>query len=225
MLWVSAMRKRLLPVLAVVFAALMSVAAFVPYANAGQAVAASPGSAAERFVQQNIDRGYAILRDPKITEAQRQSTFREFALGIMDARRIGLFTLGRYANGAPKADIDAFVDAFADFTAAVYESRLLRYRDQLLTVVGSQVRAEDDVVVNCTATDPNRPDRPPLKVAFRIRKEADAKLTVTDMNIEGIWQTLSHRADFTSFLQQHGGRLSDLVNDLKQQTKSIYAST
>jgi phospholipid transport system substrate-binding protein len=218
------LKSRPMPVLALAFAMLMAIASPVLFAPPAGAATAPAGTAAERFVQQNIDRGYAILRDAKITEMMRQDMFREFALGIMDERRIGVFTLGRYANGASKTDLDAFVAAFADFTAAVYETRLMKYKNHVLAVTGSQARADDDVIVNCTATDPTRSDRPPFKVAFRVRKEGDGSLTVTDMNIEGIWQTLTHRADFTAFLQQHGGRLADLIGDLKQQTRTIYAS-
>lgn len=180
---------------------------------------------AEAFVQRSIDRGYVILKDTKITEAQRQAQFHDFLLGLMDARRIGMFTLGQYANSASKTEIEAFVPAFADFTAAVYETRLIKYKEQLLKVIGSTARADDDVVVNCNVTDPAQPNAPPYKVAFRVRRSAEGKFIVTDMNIEGIWQTLSQRADFTGFLQQHGGRLGDLVNDLNRQTKLLYASS
>jgi phospholipid transport system substrate-binding protein len=191
-------------------------------APAAQRTAANPS---EAFVQQSIDRGYQILKDAKISEDQRRMQFHDFLLGLMDARRIGMFTLGQYANGAPKADIDAFIAAFADYTAAVYETRLNKYKNQVLKVIGSAARAADDVVVNCNVTDPARPTDPPYKVSFRIRKNGpDGKFIVTDMNIEGIWQTLSQRADFTGFLQQHGGRLSDLVADLKRQTQTLYAS-
>ncbi len=224
MLGIAAMRKNFFPVIAAVFAALLIGLIPVVSAPPAHAAAAAAGTAPEKYVQESIDRGYAILRDTKVTEPQRQEKFREFAHSIMDAQRIGLFTLGRFTNGASKADIDAFVLAFADFTAAVYETRLMKYKDYTLSVTGSQARAEDDVIVNCSATDPKNPDKPPFKVAFRIRKTSDGKFTVTDMNIEGIWQTLTHRADFTSFLQQRGGRISDLVNDLKRQTQTLYAS-
>lgn len=179
---------------------------------------------AQAFVEQNIEKGYQILRDTKATKAQREATFHDFLLGLMDARRIGMFTLGQYANSASKADIEAFVAAFTDYTAAVYETRLNKYKDQVLKVTGTQSRAADDVVVSCDVTDPKAPNDPPYKVSFRIRKGADGRFIVTDMNIEGIWQTLSQRADFTGFLQQHGGRLTDLTTDLKRQTTTLYAN-
>ncbi len=182
-----------------------------------------PTSPAEVFAQQNIDKGYSILNS-KAAPAQRHMQFRDFMLGLIDGRRLGLFTLGQFANSASKADIDAFIAAFADYTVAVYETRLDKYKGQILKVTGSSARAADDVVVNCEATDPAHPSDPSTKVAFRIRKGADGKFIVTDLNIEGIWQTISQRADFTGFLQQHGGRVSDLTNDLKRQTQSLYAS-
>jgi phospholipid transport system substrate-binding protein len=67
------------------------------------------------------------------------------------------------------------------------------------------------VVVNCEATDRAHPNNAPYKVAFRIRKASDGRFVITDLNLEGVWQTLSQRADFTGFLQQHGGKLQELT--------------
>lgn len=193
-------------------------------APAARATSQTPANPAEGFVQQNIDKGYEILNAKGVTEDQRRKQFHDFMIGIMDARRIGLFTLGQYANGASKGDVDAFIATFADYTVAVYETRLSKYKDQLLRVTGSVARAADDVVVNCDATDPAHPNDPPYKVSFRVRKGAEGRYIVTDLNIEGIWQTLSQRADFTGFLQQHGGRVGDLITDLKRQIQVLYAN-
>jgi len=208
-----------------IFGFMVAPSALAAPAPASRAVAqAAPASPAEGFVQQNIDKGYQILNANGITENQRRSQFHDFMIAIMDARRIGMFTLGQYANGVSKADLDAFLATFADYTVAVYETRLNKYKDQVLKVTGSAARAADDVVVNCDATDPAHPNDPPYKVAFRIRKGSDGKFIITDLNIEGIWQTLSQRADFTGFLQQHGGRIGDLTTDLKRQIQVLYAN-
>ena len=177
-------------------------------------------NSAEAFVQQNIDKGYSIL-NAKLSESDRSRQFRIFLAGFMDARRIGIFTLGQYANSSSKADIDAFIAAFTDYTAAVYERRLNKYKDQILKVTGSSARAADDVVVNCEATDPAHPNNPPYKVAVRIRKAADGRFILTDLNVEGVWQSISQRAEFTAFLQQHGGNNQELTNHLKQQTQQL----
>jgi phospholipid transport system substrate-binding protein len=184
---------------------------------------AAAASAAESFVQQNIDKGYAIL-NASLSDEQRRAQFRTFMLGLTDTRRIGLFTLGQYANGASKANLDAFNDAFIDYAVAVYESRLSKYKGQTLKVTGSSERAADDVVVNADVVNPNSSNGQPFKVGFRVRKTSDGRPIITDMQVEGVWLALSQRSDFTSFLQQHGGSLAALTENLHLQAQQIHAS-
>ena len=185
------------------------------------AAAASP---AETFVQQNIDKGYAIL-NASLSDDQRRAQFRTFMLGLTDTRRIGMFTLGQYANGASKADLDKFTDAFIDYAVAVYESRLSKYKGQTLKVTGSSERAADDIVVNADVVNPNSSNGQPFKVGFRVRKTSDGRPIITDMQVEGVWLALSQRSDFTGFLQQHGGSLAALTDNLHMQAQQIHASS
>ncbi len=185
------------------------------------AAAANP---AESFVQQNIDKGYAIL-NASLSDEQRRAQFRTFMLGLTDTRRIGMFTLGQYANGASKADLDKFTDAFIDYAVAVYESRLSKYKGQTLKVTGSSERAADDVVVNADVVNPNSSNGQPFKVGFRVRKTSDGRPIITDMQVEGVWLALSQRSDFTGFLQQHGGSLAALTENLHMQAQQIHASS
>jgi phospholipid transport system substrate-binding protein len=196
--------------------------AFGVMAGAPAAQAAAAANPAEAFVQENADKGYGILNNAKLSESDRHMQFRAFLLGLMDAQRIGIFTLGQYANSSSELDINAFIAAFAEYTVAIYQTRLDKYKDQTLKVTGSIPRAADDVVVNGNVTDPTHPDDPPDKIAFRIRKAADGRFVITDLNVEGIWQSLTQRADFTSFLQQHGGKLQELTTNLKRQTQQSF---
>ncbi len=189
--------------------------------SASELTAAPAGNPAEAFVQENIDKGYAILNSTTLSEEQRRAQFREFMLSLTDARRIGMFTLGQYANSASKDEIEAFIDAFSEFAVAVYESRLSKYKGQTLKVTGSVQRAADDVVVNTDVVDPGAPTAQPLKAAFRVRKTSDGRPIVTDIQVEGVWLSLSQRSDFTGFLQQHGGRVPDLTTDLQRQTQVL----
>lgn len=207
--WVATLIGPLVMLVAIIFAAPVTFAA-----------AASP---AETFVQQNIDKGYAIL-NASLSAEQRRAQFRTFMLNLTDTRRIGMFTLGQYANGASKADLDKFTDAFIDYAVAVYESRLSKYKGQTLKVTGSTERAADDVVVNADVINPNSSNGQPFKVGFRVRKTADGRPIITDMQVEGVWLALSQRSDFTGFLQQHGGSLAALTENLHMQAQQIHAS-
>jgi phospholipid transport system substrate-binding protein len=204
------------------FSALALLAIGFLAAPAAYAAAANP---AEAFVQQNIDKGYSILNNASLSNEQRRTQFRNFMLGLTDVKRIGMFTLGQYANGASKGDVDSFIDAFTDYAVAVYESRLSKYKGQTLKVTGSDQRSADDVVVNADVVNPSAPPNSPvIKAAFRVRKTADGKPIVTDMQVEGIWLALSQRSDFTGFLQQHGGNIPALTDNLKMQIQQLNAN-
>ena len=200
---------------------LAAIVAAIAMLSASELKAAPAGNPAEAFVQENVEKGYAILNSTTLSEEQRRAQFREFMLSLTDARRIGMFTLGQYANSASKEDIEAFISAFSEFAVAVYKSRLSKYKGQTLKVTGSLQRAADDVVVNTDVVDPGAPNAQPLKAAFRVRKTSDGRPIVTDIQVEGVWLSLSQRSDFTGFLQQHGGRLPDLITDLQRQTQVL----
>jgi phospholipid transport system substrate-binding protein len=183
--------------------------------------AAGSATSAESFVQQNIDRGYAILNDDSIPDPQRRMQFRQFMLSLTDPRRIGLFTLGPYVRGASKAEIDSFVDAFTDYAVAMYESRLGKYKGQTIKVTGSQERSPDDIIVFADVIDSNQRSAQPIKAAFRVRTAGSGNWIVTDMQVEGVWLALSERSDFTGFLAQHNGSIPALTTDLERQAKEI----
>jgi phospholipid transport system substrate-binding protein len=203
-----------------VFCAVVLALGFAASSPSAQAAAANP---AEAYVQQNIDRGYTILNNASLGDTQRRTQFRDFMLSLTDTKRIGMFTLGQYANSASKNDVDAFTNAFADYAVAVYESRLSKYKGQTLKVTGSTSRATDDTVVNADVVDPNAANAQPIKVGFRVRKTSDGRPIVTDINVEGVWLALSQRSDFTAFLQMNGGSVAALTDHLKMQTVQLRA--
>ena len=44
---------------------------------------------------------------------------------------------------------------------------------------------------------------------------------IIDMQVEGVWVAVTQRADFTSYLQQHGGSVPDLATYLERQARQI----
>src|SRR5258707_6000855 len=108
-----------------------------------------------------MGRGSLTLNNVALTADQRHSQFRNVMLSVIEIKRIGLFTLGQYANGASNADIDAFTNAFTDYAVVVYESRLRKYKGLTLTVTGSIQRATDDVVVDAHVVNLNTASNAP----------------------------------------------------------------
>lgn len=188
------------------------------------AVVAGPvsQSAAEAFVQEKIDDAYAVLGNPSLSPAERNVRFRSFILSLMDTGQIGRFTLGRYANSASPAAVATFETAFADYAVAVYESRLSEFKDLKIRVTGSAVLGQNETVVAASASGPGLPNPAnPVRIGFRLRINSNGRLIVTDMDVEGIWLALWERADFTSFLQQHGGDVAELARHLRREAAQM----
>ena len=189
------------------------------------AMFAAPGAratpATEIFIQLNVDKGYMILNSTSLSDAERREQFRALLLGLAASRRIALFTLGPYATDAAPADVDAFVEAFTNYSVAVYENRLDRYKGETLKVIGSSDRAADDSVVQTELVSPNPSNGPPIKIAFRVRRGENGAQAVTDMQIEGVSLAMTQRDDFTAYLQQHNGSLPELAKRLRAQSDKL----
>lgn len=211
------MRTRFGPGIGRLFIAILATL-FVAMPILAQPLRAASANPAEAFVQENVDRAFAILNNTAVPEEQRYAQFRELILSLMDARRIGMFTLGPYANRASQAEIESFIAAFSDYTIRfIYGAGFAQTEGNAPKVTGSTQRAVDDVVVNCEAEGPSAQ---PIKVAFRVRRSADGRPIVTDLQVEGVWLALLQRSDFTAFLQQNEGRISALTADLERLART-----
>jgi ABC-type transporter MlaC component len=179
---------------------------------------AHAADAAETFVQNRIEAGFGILRDSQLAAEPRHRQFRDFLLSMIDMRRVALFTIGTYARDAKEPDLARFVSAYTEFSVNFYERALDHYAGQAIRLTGSSRRSEDDAVVTADAVDP-KGAAPPLKVAFRVRKNERGEPVITDFQVEGAWLALMQRSEFMSFLQQHRGEIAQLSHELEKRTR------
>ena len=192
--------------------AMLATAAALPLIEAGPAAAA--GNVAESFVDDNIHKGLAILSDKKLTVTQRRDQFETLLLGLVDVRRIALFTLGQYRRSAPPEDVEAFVNAFKNYATAAYQSYFAKYTDQTLKVTGSTKRNDTDFIVQTLLVDPNSSQQP-SEVDFRVRTDT-GKPVLVDVAYQGIWLSLEERDQFVAFLGQNNGNVRTLIAHLSE---------
>jgi phospholipid transport system substrate-binding protein len=192
--------------------ATLAFAAALPLLKAGPAAAA--GNVAETFVDENIHKGLDILRDKKLTTTQRRDQFETLLLGLVDVRRIGLFTLGQYRRTAPPEDVEAFINAFKNYATAAYQSYFAKYTDQTLKVTGSTKRNDTDFIVQTLLVDPNS-NQQPSEVDFRVRTDT-GKPVLVDVAYQGIWLSLEERDQFVAFLGQNNGNVRTLIAHLSE---------
>jgi len=174
--------------------------------------AAFAANVGESFVANNIQSGLDILRNKKLSTTQRRDQFETFLIGLVDIRRIALFTLGQYRRSAPPEDVDAFVGAFKNYAVAAYQSYFSKYTNQTLKVVGSQERSPTDFIVQTQLIDPGS-SQPPAEVSFRVRTDG-GKPVLVDVAYQGVWLSLEQRDQFVSFLGQNNGNVRTLIAHL-----------
>ena len=182
----------------------------------------SPGYAAapvETFVQQNIDRGIALMNDKSLSDADRRAKLTALLTELLDTKKMALFMLGGAREQAAAADLDTYADAYRAFTIAGYEAQLDGYGGQSLKVTGSAERAPGDWIVNAVVVDPSAPNDPnPLPVGFRVEDEGAGKFAIVDAGIAGIWLGLAQRSEFGGYLGQHGNSVPALTSHLQEVT-------
>jgi phospholipid transport system substrate-binding protein len=167
---------------------------------------------AETFVAASIQKGNAILHDESLNQSERDREFRDFILSITDMKRVALFTLGPYAKDAPGEAVAGFVAALTDFNVALYRNGFRSYA-QTTRVIGSVVRADDDVIVNAEVANPDGKSEP-MKIAFRVRKNDEGRYIILDVELSGAWLAISQRQDFDSYLLLNGGDIAKLSEEL-----------
>lgn len=180
----------------------------VPFVFAPVAWAASP---AEDFVSGNIQAGFDILNDRAASATERRERFASFLLGLTDVKRTALFMLGRYAAGAPRADLDSYFAVYEQYAMTIYQTYFALYSGQNLRVTSSRERAPGDFVV---ATNMMGPGSTPMEIDFRVRTDG-AKPLLVDVGVAGVWLALAQRDEFLSVLAQNNGDIKVLTAHLR----------
>ena len=208
----------LLRLKSILTACIIAVAAIVALGT----FAAKASTPAETYVQENVQNGLTILNNHSIPDAERRAEFRNFLTSLTDIRRIALYTLGPAGRTASPADIEAFVNAFRDYSVAVYETRLNQYSGQYLRVTGSMEVKPGDDVVTTVLVDPKSKNygQDSTKVDFRVVSE-NGRLVVIDVSIVGVWLAQEELDEFSAFLGHNNNNVSTLVSHLQALTTQL----
>jgi phospholipid transport system substrate-binding protein len=182
-------------------------------------------SAAQSYVQTNVQTALGILQDTSASASARRDRIHAFLLSLLDMQRISLFMLGSAQNTASPGAVAAFNDACREFMVANYDSKLGNYAGQTLRITGTVQHAPGDYVVTAVLVDPSGSanGKTPPEVDFRIVDEG-GKFYIVDASIEGVWLAVAEREDFQGFLSSHNGDIEALTAHLKDMTAQLNAT-
>jgi len=205
---------------AAILAGMMSLGVFA----AAPAAHAARNTEAETYVQTNATAALAALANTNVSATQRQQTFDALIQRFADMPRIAGFVLGRY--GAQLRNDAAlrteWVDAFEDYSIAVYELRLGAFNGSTVRVVGSIERGPDDVIVQSEMVPRGAGRAQPVQWRL-IRRGGVWKVNDVSVILDGnqIWLAQQQQGEFLAHLDRTNGNVRSLVTEIRQRTASI----
>jgi phospholipid transport system substrate-binding protein len=146
---------------------------------------------------------------------QREAGIRKVLVEAFDLNYMGQQALGKYWASTSPDQQQRYLTAAVDAEAHAYAERFGQYGGQTLTL--GKVTARPNGV---TAVDSrlNQSNGQPIKVEWEVRDIGGAP-RITDVKIEGISMVITRRTDFTSYIQNNGGKVEALIQELDARAK------
>ncbi|GEP58096.1 MlaC/ttg2D family ABC transporter substrate-binding protein [Reyranella soli] len=193
-------------------------AAAIALTGPGLAVMASRQAAAEQdpavqLVQRAADQGIEVARAN--AGAAREAGIRRVLESYFDLAYMGRSTLGSYWDKTTPEQRQRFLKASASVEARSYAERFGQYRGQTIAVGRITPRGNGVSVVDSKLTQ-NSGD--PLSVQWEVRNEGQGP-RIVDVRTEGVSMTMTRRADFVSYIRNHGGQVEALIDELEARAK------
>jgi phospholipid transport system substrate-binding protein len=179
---------------------------------------------AEAYVNTHANAALASLSNRASPDA-RQQVFSELMNRFADVPRIAMFVLGRYSTQL-RGDADLrneWLAVFLDYSNAVYEDQLDRYRGNEIRVTDSIERIPGSDVIVRTEVVPRGQSRP-LPVQWRILRAGNAwKVVDVSLVLEGneIWLAQQQQRDFLAQLDRTQGNIRGLIASVRQTTAML----
>lgn len=165
------------------------------------ALAADPAQLVQGTAQQVID----IVKSK--TGADRQAAILQVLQTKFDLPAMGRFALGTHWNQATEDQRTRFLKAVATAEARAYSERFGQYGGQTLTIGKVMPRANGVSIVDSRLSQTSGQ---PIKLEWEVRNDR-----ITDVKVEGVSMVMTRRSDFNSYIQNHGGKVDALVQELE----------
>jgi phospholipid transport system substrate-binding protein len=182
---------------------------------AAAAVLAPPAEAADGPAAQLIEKVAAevIALIKSTTGPQREAGIRTVLVNYFDLPYMGRAALATHWDATSPSERERFLKAVVSAEARAYSERFGQYGGQTLTVTRVTQRPGGVSVVDSKLTQSNGQ---PIAIQWELR-DSGPGLRITDVKIEGVSMVMTRRSDFNSYIQNHGGKVAPLIEELEKR--------
>jgi phospholipid transport system substrate-binding protein len=199
-------------------AALVAIAVCFGPAAVRAATETTPASA-KALIEQTVVQVLDVLRDKSRTVAQRRLELEKIAHARFDFRTMARLVLARDWKKLDEGERDEFVDQFTTYLANDYGTRIERYRQEEVKVLGEEPKPRGDVEVRTKIVGGENNG---ALVDYRMRKMKDGSWRIIDVVIEGISLVANFRDQFREVIARGGPEA--LLQKLKEKNAAAAAA-
>jgi phospholipid transport system substrate-binding protein len=195
---------------------------FLASTAAAALLAALPAEAAlspddaKKFIDGLSGEAIGSLTGSSVTQAERETRFRNLLEAHFDMPGISKFVLGRYWKLASDPQQGEFQKLFETMLVQSYAKTFAQYGGEKFQVTKSWADGDGSVVVNSHV---DRPNGDVIHLDWRVADQAST-MRIIDLVVEGVSLRATHRSDFASAIQSNGGTIAALLDLMRQKVGS-----
>jgi len=190
----------------------LSCLVFTPWGAAAEAKNPEALTEAPRaVVAQTVRQVLGVLGEPDLDDAQRRSRIETLAFTDFDFKTMGKLVLARNWKKLDKRQRVVFVDEFKQYLSRNYGSRLERYEEADVEVLGARVEPRNDVTV-LTRVVGSQYDG--ISMNYRLR-ERKGEWKIIDIVVEGVSMLANFRGQFSEVISREG--VDGLLNAIRER--------
>ncbi|MDA9853976.1 ABC transporter substrate-binding protein [Candidatus Pelagibacter sp.] len=169
------------------------------------------------FVQSTVNRASQVL-SKNISKEEKINALKTIAKETVDIKGIGFYSLGSTRKNLNDNQRKIYFDLFENYFLKSFSSRLSEYTNPKINVESKKVINENYTIVNSVLI--STPDRPKVKIDWRIYTKNPEEPLIRDLIIEGLSLARTQKEEFASILNSNDGDIKALFQTLENFSKN-----
>lgn len=182
---------------------------------AGLPAHATPSEAAAKaLIDGMASDAISVLSAPGRSETQVAAKFHAILKQNFNIDEISRFVLGRFWRTASPAQLADYQSLFEDYVVGIYANRFRQYSGETVSVIGSRVE-NGHVIVSSTINLTS--GAKPVLVEWKVGDGPEGRPMVDDVIIEQVSMSITQRSEFSTIIQNGGGKVDVLISQLRNK--------
>lgn len=186
------------------------------FATASRANAAPSPEAAQELIKGMASDAISTLSAANSDQNQIKTKFHEILAKNFDLNGIAKFVLGRYWRITTPEQQDEYTHLFENYIVGIYANRFSQYSGETVSV--ESARQDQDATIVSSHINLTKGNQPVL-VEWKVIDGSNGAPVVSDVIIENVSMSLTQRSEFSTLIQNNGGKIESLLAQLRSRIK------